>query len=148
MCCTVRRFSGTRLEFKSTVSQRNSDAGGCWERLSARKGDRMDLRAFYQKLRKIEREIADVHVVVVSHETPDGGRPGQLAEVSRAIAARLILEGRARLATSEESAEFRAAAQQGLEEARQREMAGKVQVNVISEADLRALKSSVRAEKR
>ena len=108
----------------------------------------MDLRAFYQKLRKIEQEITDVHVVVVSHETPDGGRPGQLAEVSRTIAARLILEGRARLATSEESAEFRTAAQQGLEEARQREMAGKVQVNVISEADLRALKSSVRAEKR
>ena len=108
----------------------------------------MDLRAFYQKLRKIEREITDVHVVVVSHETPDGGRPGQLAEVSRTIAARLILEGRARLATNEESAEFRTAAQQGLEEARQREMAGKVQVNVISEADLRALKSSVRAEKR
>ena len=108
----------------------------------------MDLRVFYQKLRKIEREIADAHVVVVSHETPDGGRPGQLAEVSRAIAARLILEGRARLATSEESAEFRAAAQRGVQEARQREMADKVQVNVISEADLRALKSSARAEKR
>jgi hypothetical protein len=108
----------------------------------------MDLRAFYQKLRKIEQQIADSHVVVVSHETPDGGRPGQLAEVSRSIAARLILEGRARLATAEESAEFRAAAQKGVQDAHQREMAGKVQVNVISEADLRALKSSVRAEKR
>jgi hypothetical protein len=108
----------------------------------------MDLRAFYQKLRKIEREITDAHVVVVSHETPDGGRPGQLAEVSRTIAARLILEGRARLATMEESAEFYKAAQQAVQEARQREMAGKVQVNVISEADLRAFKSSARAEKR
>jgi uncharacterized Fe-S cluster-containing radical SAM superfamily enzyme len=108
----------------------------------------MDLRAFYQKLRKIEREIADVHVVVVSHETPDGGRPGQLAEVSRGIAARLIVEGRARLATIEEAAEFRAAAQKALQDAQQRQMADKVQVNVISEADLRALKSSVRAEKR
>jgi uncharacterized Fe-S cluster-containing radical SAM superfamily enzyme len=108
----------------------------------------MDLRAFYQKLRKIEQEIADVHVVVVSHETPDGGRPGQLAEVSRVIAARLILEGRARLATIAEAAEFREAAQKGVQEAREREMAGKVQVNVISDADLRALKSSARAEKR
>jgi hypothetical protein len=108
----------------------------------------MDLRAFYQKLRKIEQQIADSHVVVVSHETPDGGRPGQLAEVSRSIAARLILEGRARLATAEESEDFRAAAQKGVQDAHQREMAGKVQVNVISEADLRALKSSVRAEKR
>ena len=108
----------------------------------------MDLRAFYQKLRKIEQEIADSHVVVVSHETPDGGRAGQLSEVSRFIAARLILEGRARLATVSEATEFREAAQKGVQEARQREMAGKVQVNVISEADLRAFKSSVRAEKR
>jgi ribosomal protein L9 len=108
----------------------------------------MDLRAFYQKLRKIEQGIVDPHVVVVSEETPDGGRPGQLAEVSRGNAARLILEGRARLATMEEAAEFRAAAQKALQEAQQRQMAEKVQVNVISDADLRALKSSVRTEKR
>jgi hypothetical protein len=108
----------------------------------------MDLRAFYQKLRKIEQEITDSHVVVVSHETPDGGRPGQLAEVSRVNAARLILEGRAHLATVEESTEFRAAAQQAVLEAQQREVASKVQVNVISEADLRAIKTSTRAEKR
>lgn len=108
----------------------------------------MDLRAFYQKLRKIEQEITDSHVVVVSHETPDGGRPGQLAEVSRIIAARLILEGRARLATVDESTDFHAAAQKALVDAQQREAANKVQVNVISEADLRAIKSSARAEKR
>ena len=108
----------------------------------------MDLRVFYQKLRKIEAEIADPHVVVISNETPDGGRPGQLAEVSRSIAARLIIEGKARLATSEEAAEFRATAQQALHDARQRQMAEKVQVNVISEADLRALKNAARAEKR
>jgi len=108
----------------------------------------MDLRAFYQKLRKIEQEIADSNVVVVSHETPDGGRPGQLAEVSRSNAARLILEGRAHLATAEESTEFRAAAHRAAQEAQQRQLADKVQVNVISEADLRALKSSVRTEKR
>jgi uncharacterized Fe-S cluster-containing radical SAM superfamily enzyme len=108
----------------------------------------MDLRVFYQKLRKIEQEIIDPHVVMVSHETSDGGRPGQLAEVSRIIAARLILEGRAHLATAEESAGFRAAAQKALEEAQQRLMADKVQVNVISDADLRAIKNATRAEKR
>ncbi len=85
---------------------------------------------------------------MVSHETPDGGRAGQLAEVSRSNAARLILEGHAHLATAEESAEFRAAARKALEEAQQRLMADKVQVNVISDADLRALKSASRAEKR
>ncbi len=108
----------------------------------------MDLRAFFQKLRKIEQGIVDPHVVVVSHETPDGGRPGQLAEVSRSNAARLILEGHAHLATAEESAEFRAAARKALEEAQHRLLAEKVQVNVISDADLRAMKSAARADKR
>jgi hypothetical protein len=108
----------------------------------------MDLRVFFQKLRKLEREIAEPHVVMVSLETPDGGRAGQLAEVSRSNAARLILEGHARLASAEEAAEFRAAARKALEEAQQRMLAEKVQVNVISDVDLRALKSASRIEKR
>ena len=85
---------------------------------------------------------------MVSHETPDGGRRGQFAEVSRSNAARLILEGHAHLATAEQSAEFRVAARQALEEVQQRMIAEKVQVNVITDADLRALKSASRAEKR
>jgi len=108
----------------------------------------MDLRVFFQKLRRLEQEIVDPHVIVVSHETPDGGRAGQLAEVSRSVAARLILEGHAHLATAEESADFRAAARKALEEAQHRLLADKVQVNVISDADLRAIKNAPRAEKR
>ena len=108
----------------------------------------MDLRVFFQKLRKIEQEITEATVVVVSHETPDGGRAGQLAEVSRGNAARLILEGHAHLATTEQSAEFRAAARKALEEAQQRMIAEKVQVTVISDADLKAMKSASRTEKR
>jgi len=108
----------------------------------------MDLRVFFQKLRKVEQEITDPHVVVVSHETEDGGRAGQFAEVSRSNAARLILEGHAHLATPEESAGFRTAAREALEEAQHRLMADKVQVNVISDADLRAMKSASKAEKR
>lgn len=108
----------------------------------------MDLRVFFQKLRKIEQEIVEPHVVVVSHETPDGGRAGQLSEVSRCNAARLILEGHAHLASAEQTAEFRAEAQRALVEAQQRQLAQKVQVNVISDADLRAMKSALRAEKR
>lgn len=108
----------------------------------------MDLRMFYQKLRKIEHEIADAHVIVVSDETPDGGRAGQKAEVSRCIAARLILEGRARLATTEEAAEYRAGIETALREAEQRAMSERVQVNLITDADLRAIKSASKAEKR
>ena len=108
----------------------------------------MDLRVFFQKLRKIEQEIVEPHVVVVSEETPDGGRAGQLTEVSRSNAARLILEGHAHLATAEQTAKFRSAARKAVEEAEQRMIAEKVQVTVVSEADLRAMKSATRAEKR
>ena len=108
----------------------------------------MDLRLFYQKLRKIEQEIADPHVLVVSHETSDGGRAGQKSEVSRANAAKLILEGRARLAGAEEVAEHRAAVEQARQESDQRAMAQKIQVNVVSEADFRTIKSASRPEKR
>jgi len=108
----------------------------------------MDLRVFYQKLRKIEQEIADPHVVVISQETPDGGKAGQKAEVSRAIAARLILEGRARLANAEETLEYRKMIEQALQAEEQRAMSERVHVNVISDADLRAIKSAARPEKR
>ena len=108
----------------------------------------MDLRMFYQKLRKIEHEIADVHVIVVSNETPDGGRAGQKAEVSRSTAARLILEGRARLATGEEATEYRAGVDAALREAEQRAMAERVQVSLITDADLRAIKGGSKVEKR
>jgi len=108
----------------------------------------MDLKAFYQKLRKIEQEIVEPHVVVVSQETPDGGREGQKTEVSRSLAARLVLEGRARLANPQESEEYREVVQKAVLDAQQRALADRVQVNLISETDLRAIKSAVRPDKR
>lgn len=87
----------------------------------------MDLRLFYQKLRKIEAEIAEPHVVVVSNETPDGGRAGQKTEVSRGIAARLLVEGRARLASAEEVVEFRSMIEQARQDAEQRTLAQRIQ---------------------
>ena len=108
----------------------------------------MDLKAFNQKLRKLEHEISDPHVIVVSSETSDGGRAGTKAEVSRQIAARLILEGRARLATPDETAEYRSSVETARQEAEQRILADRVHVNLISETDLRALKGTPRTEKR
>jgi len=108
----------------------------------------MDLKVFYQKLKKIEQEISEAHVLVVSHETPDGGKAGRTTEVSRAAAARLILEGRARLATPEETTEYRQTMEQARQEAEHRAMAQKIQVNVVSEGEFRPAKSVVKPEKR
>ncbi len=68
----------------------------------------MDLRAYYRKLRGIEAELHEDSVVVISRETPDGGRAGVKSDVPRALAARLVVDEKADLATPEEAAEFRA----------------------------------------
>jgi hypothetical protein len=101
----------------------------------------MDLRLYYHNLRKAEGEIADEFVVLVSHATPDGGKAGQMTEVGRRLAAQTIVEGRGRLATPVEAAEFLKSADELRRAAEQATLATKVQVNVISEGDLRRLRS-------
>jgi hypothetical protein len=81
----------------------------------------MDLRAYYQKIRTLEASLAEGSVVVVSRETPDGGKPGVKTAVSRSLAAKLIVEDQAALASPEEAAEFRAALEQGRLEAESEE---------------------------
>jgi hypothetical protein len=71
----------------------------------------MDLRAYYQKIKKLEAGITDAAVVIVSRETSEGGRAGVKTEVPRSIAARMLAEEKADLATAEEAAEFHAKAQ-------------------------------------
>ena len=44
------------------------------------------MRVFYQKMRQVEASLEEAHVVVISMETPDGGRAGVAAEVSKGIA--------------------------------------------------------------
>jgi hypothetical protein len=68
----------------------------------------MDLRVYYQKIRKLEAEILDPFVVLISRETPDGGKAGVKTDVPRGLAARLIVEERAEMASPEEAELFRA----------------------------------------
>ena len=102
----------------------------------------MDIRAYFEKLRKVERSITADEVVVISLATSDGGREGVASEVHRSCAARLITEGRARLATTEEITEFRSATENAIQKAEQLRLAQRVQVAMISDHDLRSLKSS------
>lgn len=104
----------------------------------------MDLKVYYQKLRQVEAAIPDPDVVVASLETSDGGRTGVLSEVARGVAAQMIVEGKARLATEEESVAFRARIAEARRAAEQLATAGRVQLTVLSEADLRALRAGAR----
>ncbi len=97
----------------------------------------MELKTYYRKLREIESTVPDPYVVVVSKETPDGGRAGVLTETPRRIAARMIMDGSARLSTEEEAAAFRAEAAEAQRKAAREAAAHRVQVVVVSETEAR-----------
>lgn len=58
----------------------------------------MNLKTYYQKIRDIEHALVEPFVVLESNETADGGKEGVLTEVPRQLAAKMIADGRARLA--------------------------------------------------
>ncbi len=103
----------------------------------------MDLRSYFKKLREVEAGIAHEHVVVVSLATSEGGIEGVRTEAPRGVAARLITEARARLATKEESRVFREGMAEAKKQVELEEAAMRVQVMVIPSNDLK--KSSERS---
>jgi hypothetical protein len=94
----------------------------------------MDIRVYFQKVREAEKAIQDAYVVVVSLETPEGGKPGTMTEVSRASAAQLIVDSKGRLASAEERKSFYKEADEARAAAEESAMAGKIQLTVISDA--------------
>ncbi|MEO8026324.1 MAG: hypothetical protein ABI823_07610 [Bryobacteraceae bacterium] len=72
----------------------------------------MDLRVYYQQIRAVESEIAEQDAIVMSLATRDGGKPGILSEVPRAVAAKLIVDGKARLASTDEESRYRSDAEE------------------------------------
>ena len=100
----------------------------------------MDIRVYFQKIREIERNIQSPYVVVVSLETSEGGKPGCATEVTREAAAKLIVEGKGRLADQQEKASFYADGKEALAAAEQERIAGKIQLTVVSEQGSRTLK--------
>ncbi len=97
----------------------------------------MDLRSYYRKVRDAEATLTEEHVVVVSTETSEGGKAGVSTEVPRSIAARLIAEVRARVATEEEAFGFHETHRQARAAYEEAEAAKRVQVMVIPSHELK-----------
>jgi hypothetical protein len=95
----------------------------------------------------LEAALSEPDVVVVSQETPDGGKPGFLTEVPRRMAAKLMVEGKARLAGPDEAKQYHAEAEQRAEAARDRAAASRIRIAVIPEADLKSKKPAGRDSK-
>lgn len=97
------------------------------------KGAFVDLKQYFKKIREVEARLEEEYPIVTSLETPDGGRAGIVCEVAREVAAKMIVEGRAAIATEEQREEYRrqqAEAKAMLEKA---ELAKRVQVAIIAD---------------
>jgi hypothetical protein len=86
-------------------------------------------------------------VVVISLETPDGGKPGVATEVSRRNGARRIVEGWAQLASEDEAASFRETQRQAKVLADEMENARRMQFTVVPSAEMKNLKVGTRPTK-
>jgi len=91
----------------------------------------MDLRSYYKRVREAEATLTGEQLVMVSLETSEGGKAGVRTEATRAIAAKLIAEERARVATEEEAREFHEAHREARTAHEEAEAANRVQVMVI-----------------
>jgi hypothetical protein len=90
----------------------------------------MDLRAYYGRLRETEKGFREEFVVVKSVATPDGGIAGRLTEVSRAVAAKMIVDGMAQAADAAEAAAHRRAVAESKEREEERREAAQVQITL------------------
>src|SRR5262245_1736380 len=106
----------------------------------------MDLKVYYSKIREVEAQIVEEFPVVLSRETSDGGKAGVYTEVPKRLAAKLVVDGLAALAKQDDGEAFRASLREALRTAEELAMASKVELRVVSAAELERLKGKGKKE--
>jgi len=108
----------------------------------------MDLKAYYRKIRETQAAIEDEFPVIKSLASEGGGKRGVLTEAPRALAAKMLVDGAAELASAEEAKAFREKAEEEQRREMERRKAEQVQFTVLTESDLRALQRSSRGSRK
>jgi hypothetical protein len=93
----------------------------------------MDLRQYFKKIRSTEAGLTDSFPLVVSLETADGGKAGTASEVTRMEAAKLIVEGCARLASDDEKKAHFDKQANDKKAAERADIAQRLQVTIVDE---------------
>jgi hypothetical protein len=96
----------------------------------------VDLKQYFRKIREIEAGIDDAFVLVTSLETTDGGRAGIVSEVPRNLAAKMIAEGCAAIATKAERDAYVERQEAGRIAAQKAEVAKRLQVTIVPDGDV------------
>lgn len=99
----------------------------------------MNIKLYFEKIRETELQIGEAFPIIVSKDTEDGGKAGRYTEVTRAIAAKMIAENRARLATPEEARAYRDAQAEAARQAEAANETAKVQFTVVSATEMAKL---------
>jgi hypothetical protein len=102
------------------------------------------MRTYYQKIRDIEQTFLEPFVVVESNETADGGKEGLLTEVPKRLAAKMIADGRARLATEQSIHEFHEKKAEAKRASDQEAITNKLQMMLVPTAELMRTKRSAK----
>jgi hypothetical protein len=97
----------------------------------------MDLKQYFKKIKDTEATVDEPYPLVVSLETPDGGKPGAIIEVSRREAARAIVEGRAVMASEEQKKSYFEQGAARRKSAEKVELSRRLQIAIVSDSDLR-----------
>jgi len=106
----------------------------------------MDMKSYFRRIREVEAGIVGKDAVVVSAQTADGGREGVMTEVPRTVAARLVAEGRARLASDAEGSEYLAAIKERHEQAEEARRRTRPSLAVITAEDLQTLRGALKLD--
>ena len=91
----------------------------------------MDLKAYFRKIRDYEQTLPEPFVVIVSEQTDDGGQAGILTEAPRYLAAKMVVERRARVASDEETKAFHEAQAEARQAAEQLAAASRMHITVV-----------------
>jgi len=104
----------------------------------------MDVKTYYQKIRDVEATIPTPFAVVMSLPTDDGGKHGVMIEVPRHLAAKIVVEGSAKLANAEQVAEFHEAQQTAFRAAKEAAVVSKLEVTMLPSDELKRLTDDVK----
>lgn len=99
----------------------------------------MDVKTYYQRIRETEKTIPTSYAVVASLSTDDGGKKGVLVEVPRHLAAKMIVEGSAEIASAEQSMAFQESKEAACQAANNAAVASKLEVTMVPSDELKRL---------
>jgi len=108
----------------------------------------MDLKGYYRKVRDAEARLEEEFPILRSLATEEGGKAGRLVEVARAVAARMIVDGIAELAGTDEATQFRKAVALAREKEQERRRAEQIQFTILAERDIESLRKTTRSSRK